>query len=78
MSSPGVFPLGQRRNAEQIGHRLAGIVAGARLFRIIGLADRVLGERATVERVVELLDSGTVIGKLLTETVTASTVAARR
>jgi hypothetical protein len=46
---PWGFPLGHRRDAEQIGHRLTGLVAAAKLFGVIGDADRVLGKGPAME-----------------------------
>src|SRR5437763_8294980 len=46
---PRRLAFGQGRDAEQIGHRLARLVAAAQLFGIVGDADRVIGKRLAVE-----------------------------
>jgi hypothetical protein len=46
--SHGVFPSG-KRDAEQIRHRLTGLIAAAKLFGVIGDADRVLGKCPAME-----------------------------
>src|ERR1700739_1737297 len=51
---PRGLPLGHRRGGEQISHRLASLVSAAKLFRIIGDADRVLGKGPAMEIAVKL------------------------
>src|SRR6185312_1648801 len=52
---PGRFTLGQRRDRQQARHRLAGFVAAAQLFWVVGYADRVVAECLALEIAVELL-----------------------
>lgn len=51
---PWGFPRGHRRDAEQIRHRLTGLVAAAQLFGVIGNADRVPGKFPAMEIAVKL------------------------
>src|SRR3989442_1128643 len=50
---PGGFALWQRRDAQEVGDRHAGLVVAHELLGVIGHADRVLGKGAAVEIAVQ-------------------------